>query len=111
MITNQTRRVLQRAALAAALLVMTIPAALADPQADRLAQEQHACAAILGLNPSVGGYDGCVGSLQRSQSAAPQDNEVAACAYVGLGSTNGGFDQCAANLRATLWNQENLGAR
>ena len=112
MITNyQARQMLCGAALSAALLLMAVPAALADPQADRVAQEQHACGVILGLNPSVAGYDACVRSLNRSLPNAREGKEVAACTYVGLDSTNRGFGQCADDLRATLWNEENIGAR
>jgi hypothetical protein len=98
---------LRGAVLSAALLLTAIPAALADPQTDRAAREQHACAVILGLNPSNASYDTCVQSLDRSLSAAPQAKEAAACAYVGLGSADRGYGPCAAALRATLWN-ENL---
>jgi hypothetical protein len=98
---------LRGAALAAALLLTAIPAALADPQTDRAAREQHACAVILGLNTSNASYDTCVQSLDRSLSAAPQAKEAAACAYVGVGSADRGYGACAAALRATLWN-ENL---
>ena len=112
MITNyHARKMLCGAAFSAVLLLMAVPAALADPQADRVAQEQHACGAILGLNSSVAGYDDCIRSLDRSLSKARGGKEAAACAYVGLPSTNRGFEPCAAELRATLWNEENIGAR
>ena len=112
MITNHhARKMLCGAAFSAALLLMAALAALADPQTDRLAQEQHACGAILGLNPSVAGYDNCIRSLDRSLSEARGGKEAAACAYLGLVSTNRGFQPCAAELRATLWNEENIGAR
>jgi hypothetical protein len=108
MITNyQARKMLRGAAFSAVLLLMAVPAALADPQTDRLAQEQHACGTILGLNSSVAGYDDCIRSLDRSLSAAPGGKEAAACAYLGLVST----EPCAAELRATRWNEENIGAR
>ena len=97
---------LRSAALSAVLLLTVIPAALADPQTDRAAREQHACAVILGLNPSNASYDTCVQSLDRSLSAAPQAKEAAACAYVGLGSADRGYGPCAAELRATLWNED-----
>jgi hypothetical protein len=103
MVTTRQIGVLRAAFLSAALLLTAIPAVLADPQADRIAKEQHACAVILGLDPSVAGHDACVGSLDRSLSDAQQGNEARACAYVGLGGT----DHCAAELRATLWD-ENL---
>ena len=90
---------------------MTIPAAPANAQADRFARVQYACATILGLNLSTARYDACVRSLNGWVPDAPKGNEVEACRYVGIRSTNRGFEECAAQLRATLWNQENLGAR
>jgi hypothetical protein len=108
MITNyRAPKMLRGAAFSAFLLLMTVPAASADPQTDRLAQEQHACGTILGLNSSVAGYDDCIRSLNRSLSAARGGKEAAACAYLGLAST----EPCAAELRATRWNEENIGAR
>ena len=112
MITNyQARKVLRGALLSAALLLMAVPAASADPQTGRVAQEQHACGVIFGLDSSVAGYDACVRSLDRSLSGAREGKEAAPCAYVGLDSTNRGFKPCVDELRATLWNEENIGAR
>jgi uncharacterized protein with beta-barrel porin domain len=108
---NQIGRILRGLALSAGLLLMAIPAALAGTQAERVAREQHACAEILGLNPSQAGYDACITTLDRARSDPQQGNEAAVCAYVGLGPTASALDQCADELRATLWNQENLGAR
>ena len=80
-----------------------------------MTREHHACAIVLGLDPSVAGYAACVGSLHQSldqaRPSAQDGNEAAACADVGLGPTDPGFAQCAADLRATLWNQELLGPR
>jgi hypothetical protein len=104
---NQAQRILRSAAFSAGLLLMIDPAAMAGTSADR-AQEQHACAVILRLDQSEAGYDACIRSLERSLSAAQQQgDESAACAYIGLGSTA----PCATDLRATLWNEENIGAR
>jgi hypothetical protein len=67
---------------------------------------------ILGLDQSEAEYDACIRSLDRSLSsiATPQQGDeavAAACSYVGLSSTA----DCESNLRATLWNEENIGAR
>ena len=103
MITNrQAGWMWRRAAPSVVLLLIAIPVALADPQADWLRQEQHACAVILGLNPSVASYDACIRTLDHSLFAAQKGNEAAACAYAGLGSTDRDLDLCAAKLRASL---------
>jgi hypothetical protein len=68
------------------------------------AQAQHACAVIMGLNQSEASYDACIRSLDPDPQ--PQGNEAAACRYVGFST-----DACVRNLRATLWNEENIGAR
>jgi hypothetical protein len=80
---------------------MTVPAAMA--QGDR-AQAQHACAVIMGLDQSGASYDACVRSLDPDPQ--PQGNEAAACRYVGFSTA-----ACARDLRATLWNEENIAAR
>jgi hypothetical protein len=72
-------------------------------QADR-AQAQHACAVIMGLDPSEAPYNACVRSLDPDPQ--PQGNEAAACRYVGFSTV-----ACARDLRAMLWNEENIGAR
>ena len=98
---NQARKILQRAAFSTGLLLMTVPAAMA--QADR-AQAQHACAVIMGLNQSEASYDACIRSLDPDPQ--PQGNEAVACAYASFST-----DACARDLRATLWNQDNIAAR
>lgn len=104
---NQAQKILRSAAFSAGLLLMTVPAAMAGTPADR-AQEQHACAVIMRLDQSEAGYDACIRSLDRSLSTTQQrGNETAACSYVGLSSTA----TCESDLRATLWNEENIGAR
>ena len=98
---NQVQRILWSAAFSTGLAVMTIPAMA---QGDR-AQAQHACAVIMGLDQSEAEYDACVRSLYSDPQ--PRGNEAAACSYAGFRSTA----VCAADLRATLWNEENIAAR
>ena len=127
---SQARRLLRRAALSAAmLLIAAAPAAFADPpgylfrdfeqtapdvarapvppqqlnaanaeSSLRLAQEHHACAVVLGLDPSEGRYDTCIGSLDRSLSESDQAHAVEsnrlACAEKGLNPGTSAFATC-----------------
>jgi hypothetical protein len=114
MTDHQTRLLLRAAAFSAAVFLIAAPAALADPAGYRVSVAQHACAADLGLNPSNGEYDACVSSLDRARSGAESrqiPGAAAACGGIGLNAGSRAFDQCTDNLRATLWNAENLGAR
>jgi len=109
---NQTRRLLQSAKLSAALLLLTAPAALPDPKPD--SAMHRACAVDLGLDPSTADYDVCVRSLESTlfdTESRPITNKHPACAEVGLNPNSSAFAQCAANMRATLWNENNIGAR
>ena len=109
---NQRRRLLHGAALSAILLLTATPAALADPQL-----EQRACAADLGLAPGTAEYDVCLKTLDRDLSGTQPGprreatREELACAHSGFSPNSPAFVQCAANLRASLWNEMNLGAR
>jgi hypothetical protein len=73
MITNKLPLLSRRLALSAAMLLSVAPAALANsPSASRMAREHHACAVVMGLNPSEAPYDACVRSLDSSLSPADQ---------------------------------------
>jgi hypothetical protein len=85
---NIAQTILRSTALSAGLLLMTVPAAMARD----LAQAQHTCT-VLGLNPSEAPYAACVRSLDLDPQS--QGNETTA----------------SRNLRAALWNEENIGAR
>ena len=85
---NIAETILRSTALSAGLLLMTVPPAMARD----LAQAQHTCT-VLGLNPSEAPYAACVRSLDPDTQS--QGNETVA----------------SRNLRAALWNQENIGAR
>jgi hypothetical protein len=111
---NQTRQLLQGVVISAALLLVTAPAALADPQGYRAVLEHRACAVDLGLDPSEAEYDACVRSLDRTLSdteTAQTANKRQPCAEIGLSPGSRAFAQCSADLRATLSNKMNLGAR
>ena len=117
---NQTRQLLQGAAFSAALLLVTAPAALADPHGYHAALEHRACDVDLGLDPSTATYDVCTRSLDRSLSNTESEQIVRteseprgrlACAEIGLSPSSRAFAQCSADLRASLWNEMNLGAR
>ena len=94
------------AKLAGAAAVITL---LASPQtfanaaenSARLAQEQHACAVILGLDSSVRRYDACIGSLERSllewDYARTVSTDRDACARQGLQPGAPDFAVCVIN--------------
>jgi hypothetical protein len=67
----------------------------------RMAQERHACAVVLGLDPSARGYDTCIRSLERSLAAWDQEQAVQrdrrACAESGLEPGTSAFAVCVVN--------------
>jgi hypothetical protein len=75
------------ATLSAAMLLITAPVALADPQGYRLSVAQNACAA--GLNPSAVDYAACVKSLDRVLADTQITNESSG----GIGLDNSVLDQ------------------
>jgi len=117
MITNnQARQSLRYAVMAAAMFLIPAPTALANPQADR-SLEQRSCAVAMNLNPATADYDVCVRSLDRALSDAGSGHYVAvpnerrACADIGINPRSPAFDRCADDLRNSLWNDDDLGAR
>ena len=91
MIANdQVRQLLRDAALSAALLMMAAPAALADPQGYHAASEQPAYTAYVGLHPSAPDY-----------ALSPTSG----------GQIPGVSSRAADDQRATLWNENDFGAR
>ena len=62
------------------------------------AQVRHACAAILGLNPSESPYEACIGSLERSASGVQEAEATArrrlSCARDGLALGTPEFATC-----------------
>jgi hypothetical protein len=56
------------ASAAAIVLLASVHASYAAEDSTRIMQERHACAAILGLDPSERPYDDCIRSLDRTLS-------------------------------------------
>jgi hypothetical protein len=67
------------AATAAAVVLLASAGTLANAaeNAARLAQEQHACAAVLGLDPSTHRYNACLRSLDQSLDRALSERAYA----------------------------------
>ena len=88
-------------AAAAALLVSAHTFARVAESSSRMAQEYHACAVVLGLDPSGDRYDTCVRSLERSLSEWDQTRLVesyrSACAEKGLEPGTPAFAVCVVN--------------
>jgi hypothetical protein len=92
-------------AAAVALLASAHTSARAAENSSRTAQEHHACAVVLGLDPSGDRYDTCVRSLDRSLSGWDQQRLVAsqrsACAQKGLQPGTPTFAMCVVNTART----------
>jgi hypothetical protein len=88
-------------AAAAALLVSAHSFARAAKSSSRMAQEHHACAVVLGLDPSGDRYETCVRSLERSLSEWDQERMVesqrSACDAKGLEPGTPAFAVCVVN--------------
>jgi hypothetical protein len=73
----------------------------AAENSSRMAQEHHACAVVLGLDPSGDRYDTCVRTLDRSLSEWDQVRLVTthrtACAQKGLEPGTPAFAVCVVN--------------
>ena len=111
---------------AAALAMLASAHAFAAPTADistsPAAKAQHACAVVLGLDPSQAPYQDCVASLARNlPKAAPQalasmDRPVLttrqradlACADAGLDPTSSAFGRCALDVDQSLSDQTQI---
>jgi len=85
-------------AAAIALLVSANTFANAAETSPRTTLEQHACAVILGLDPSRRQYDTCIRSLDRSLAERDQARLVqtgrSACAQKGLQPETPAFAVC-----------------
>jgi hypothetical protein len=107
------RWVARSAKLAGAAAVITL---LASPQpfanaaegSSRIAQERHACAVVLGLDPSDRRYDTCVRSLDRSLAEWDQAQVVQtdrrACSDKGLEPGTSAFAVCVVNAEQSPTN-------
>jgi hypothetical protein len=92
-------------AAAVVLLASAHTVARAAENSSRTAQEQHACAVVLGLDPSGDRYDTCVRSLERSLSEWDQTRLVesrrSACAEKALEPGTPAFAMCVVNATQT----------
>ena len=85
-------------AAAVALLAFADTSAAAAENSPRMAQVQHACTVVMGLEPSGRGYDTCIMSLNRSLSLWHQARLVkrdrTACAQKGFHPGTPAFAVC-----------------
>jgi hypothetical protein len=88
-------------AAAIALLASANTFADAAENSSRMAQEQHACAVVLGLDPSGRSYETCISSLDRSLSEWDRARLVvsnrAECSQKGLQPDTSAFALCVVN--------------
>ena len=88
-------------AAAIALLASANTFADAAENSSRMAQEQHACAIVLGLDPSGRSYDTCIRSLDGSLSEWDQARLVvsdhSACSQKGLQPGTSAFALCVVD--------------
>jgi hypothetical protein len=114
-----SRWAVRSAKLAGAAAVITL---LASPQtfanaaegSSRIAQERHACAVVVGLDPSDRRYDTCVRSLDRSLAEWDQAQVVQtdrrACSDNGLEPGTSAFAACVVNAEQSPTNAGGYGA-
>jgi hypothetical protein len=100
----------------------TVIALLASPQtfanaaegSSRMAQERHACAVVLGLDPSDRRYETCIRSLDRSLAEWDQAQMVQtdrrACSDKGLEPGTSAFAFCVVNAEQSPTNTGGHGA-
>jgi hypothetical protein len=87
---------------AAIVLLATVHTSARAAEGSRIMYERHACAEILGLDPSERPYDACIRSLDRTVSQL-QRSEVAAsnrslCAQKGLNPGTSAFNACVVKV-------------
>jgi hypothetical protein len=101
-------------AAAIALLAFAHTSANAAESSPRMAQEHHACAVVLGLDPAGVGYDTCIRTLDRSLSEWDQarlvQNARSACAQKGLQPGTPAFAVCVVNAEQSPVNAGGYGA-
>jgi hypothetical protein len=105
------------AKLAGAAAVITLFASshtFAAENSSRIAQERHACAVVLGLDPSDRRYDTCIRSLDRSLAEWDQAQVVQtdrrACSDEGLMPGTSAFAVCVVNAEQSPTNASGDGA-
>jgi hypothetical protein len=96
-----TASVITSGAAAIALLASTTTFAHAVENSSRMAQEQHACAVVMGFRQPGDLYDTCIGSLDKTLSELDQARLEAtdqkACTRKGLKSGTPDFAVCVVN--------------
>jgi hypothetical protein len=105
-------------AAAVALLASANTFADAAENPSRAAQEHHACAVVLGLDPSGRRYGVCIRSLDRSLSEMDQaqlvtrldESKQSACAQKGLTPDTPAFALCVVNAEQSSVNTGGYGA-
>jgi hypothetical protein len=102
---------------AATLGLLASASAFAEPaaQASQRAQEHHACAVVLGLDPSEAPYQDCVAALDHylppvdpANASAPRQKANAACADIGLEQGSLAYDRCVVEIDQTLSDQQQI---
>ena len=97
--TTQSTKIIGAAAIALLTAGNTFANAAENPAP--LAQEQHACAVVLGLDPSERRYEACIRSLERSLSewnyARLVSTDRSACARDDLQPGTRAFAVCVVN--------------
>src|SRR6266436_5416662 len=96
-----TASVITSGAAAIALLASTTTFAHAAENSSRMAQEQHACAVVMGFRQPGDLYDTCIGSLDKTLSdldqARLEATDQKACTREGLKSGTPDFAVCVVN--------------
>ena len=99
--SNRQTAAVMAGASAIALLAVARNSATAAANLPRAAQEQHACAAVMGLRQPGDLYDTCIRSLEKTLSELDQARLVAAgrrtCAQEGLQRGTAAFAECVLN--------------
>jgi hypothetical protein len=94
---------LSRRARASGLIVGAAAVALLASAHTLAPQEQHACAVVMGLDPSGDSYDTCIRSLDRSLSEWDQGRLIqidrSACAKKALEPGTPAFAVCVVNAK------------
>ena len=98
------------AGAAAVITMLASPQTFANAAegSSRIAQERHACAVVLGLDPSDRRYDTCIRSLDRSLAEWDQAQVVQtdrrSCADKGLMAGTSAFAVCVINAEQSPTN-------
>jgi len=96
-----TRRATGSVKIIGAAAIALLAFANAAENSSRTAQEQHACAVVLGLDPSGRSYETCIRSLARSRSEWDRARLVvsdrSACSQKGLQPGTSGFALCVVD--------------